>query len=128
LCPPPSSTTLLYSSHRLTVLSPRHLISYPPPPTYSLIPYPTLFRAVDTLVTNLDCVPGTPGNQTTNLTIAVGGSITCTGTHTVTQAELATNRGGVANIENPPPADSNQTHPNTAPPPPHLSPSPTLSL
>ena len=65
---------------------------------------------VDTLVTNLDC-DGSPGVPltTTGITIAVGGSITCTGTHTVTQTELDNNGGGDGKINNTATADSNET-------------------
>jgi len=42
----------------------------------------------DPLLADLDCDPA-DGLQTTGLTIAVGGSLTCSGTYTITPADLA---------------------------------------
>ncbi len=48
------------------------------------------------------------------LTIAVGGSLTYTGTYTVTQADIDNDGGGDGDIDNTVTADSNETDPDTA--------------
>jgi uncharacterized repeat protein (TIGR01451 family) len=68
----------------------------------------------DPLVTNLDCDTGTSGQQNTGLTIAVGGSITCTGTYVLQQSDLDNNGGGDGDIDNTATADSTQTEPSTS--------------
>jgi uncharacterized repeat protein (TIGR01451 family) len=62
---------------------------------------------------NLDCDTGTAGQQTTGFTIAVGASLTCTGTYTVLQSDIDTNGGGDGDIDNTATADSDQTGPDT---------------
>ena len=63
----------------------------------------------DPLIANLDCDAGTAGDQTTGFTLALGGTLTCTGTYTVTQADIDNNGGGDGDIDNTATADSNQT-------------------
>src|SRR5690349_20300294 len=48
----------------------------------------TKVAVTDALAVGLDCDPGTAGAQTTGFTIGVGEHITCTASHTVTQADL----------------------------------------
>jgi uncharacterized repeat protein (TIGR01451 family) len=69
----------------------------------------------DPLLSDEDCdgVAGAPF-VTTGFTIAVGGSLVCTGTYTVTQADLDSNGGGDGDIDNTVTADSNETGPDTA--------------
>ena len=69
----------------------------------------------DPLLSNEDCdgVAGSPFTNT-GITIPVGGSITCTGTYTVTQADIDDNGGGDGDIDNTVTADSNETGPDTA--------------
>ena len=62
---------------------------------------------------NLDCDAGTAGQQTTGFTIAVGASLTCTGTYTVLQSDIDDNGGGDGDIDNTATADSDQTGPDT---------------
>ena len=50
----------------------------------------------------------------TGFTINVGGSLTCTGTYTVTQADIDNNGGGDGDIDNTVTADSEETGPDTA--------------
>jgi uncharacterized repeat protein (TIGR01451 family) len=77
---------------------------------------------------NLDCDSGTAGQQKTGLTIAVGGSITCTGTYTVTQTDLNNNGGGDGDIDNTATADSDQTEPLTDSEAVPVVPAPSLSV
>ena len=42
----------------------------------------------DALVSNLDCNPNVAGNQTTGFTLAPQATLTCSATHTITQADL----------------------------------------
>ena len=65
----------------------------------------------DPRIANLDCDPGTAGNQTTGFTLAPSGTLTCTGTYTVTQADIDNNGGGDGDIDNTATADSDQTGP-----------------
>ena len=67
----------------------------------------------DPRIANLDCDDQTPGNQTTGFTLAPGGTLTCTGTYTVTQGDIDDNGGGDGDIDNTATADSNQTGPDT---------------
>ena len=67
----------------------------------------------DPRIANLDCDPGTAGNQTTGFTLAPAATLTCTGTYTVTQAEIDNNGGGDGDIDNTATADSGQTEPVT---------------
>ena len=67
----------------------------------------------DPRIANLDCDPGTAGNQTTGFTLAPAATLTCTGTYTVTQAEIDDNGGGDGDIDNTATADSGQTEPVT---------------
>jgi LPXTG-site transpeptidase (sortase) family protein len=71
--------------------------------------------ATDPLLADLDCdgVAGVP-YVNTGLTIAVGGSLTCTGTYTVTQADIDTNGGGDGDIDNTVMGDTDQTTSQTA--------------
>jgi uncharacterized repeat protein (TIGR01451 family) len=66
----------------------------------------------DPLLSNLDC-DGTAGLPyvTTGFTILVDGSLTCTGSYTVTQADIDGNGGGDGDIDNTATADSDQTDP-----------------
>ena len=68
----------------------------------------------DPLLSNEDC-DGTAGAPyvNTGFTIAVGGSLTCTGSYTVTQADIDNNGGGDGDIDNIATADSNETGPDT---------------
>ena len=67
----------------------------------------------DPRITNLDCDTATAGNQTTGFSLALGGTLTCTGTYTVLQADIDNNGGGDGDIDNTATADSNQTEPVT---------------
>ena len=67
----------------------------------------------DPRIANLDCDPGTAGNQTTGFTLAPTGTLTCTGTYAVTQADIDNNGGGDGDIDNTATADSDQTEPVT---------------
>ncbi len=69
----------------------------------------------DPLLANADCdgVAGAPFT-TTGLSIAVGASLVCSGSHAVTQAELDTNGGGDGDIDNTATAGSTQTAPVSA--------------
>ncbi len=64
----------------------------------------------DPLLTNLDC-DGTAGAPyvTSGITIPVNGSRTCTGSYTLTQADLDNNGGGDGDIDNTAAADTNET-------------------
>ena len=66
---------------------------------------------VDPRIANLDCDPGTAGNQTTGFTLVPATRRTCTGSYTVTQAEIDNNGGGDGDIDNTATADSDQTGP-----------------
>ncbi len=63
----------------------------------------------DPLLTDLDCDAGTPGSQTSGFSIAVGGTLTCTGSYAVTQTDLDDNGGGDGDIDNTVSADSAET-------------------
>jgi uncharacterized repeat protein (TIGR01451 family) len=69
----------------------------------------------DPLLSNEDCdgVAGAPFVNS-GLSIPKGGSLTCTGTYTVTQADIDNNGGGDGDIDNTVTADSNETGPDTA--------------
>ncbi len=69
----------------------------------------------DPLLSNLDC-DGTAGAPyvTSGITIPVGGSRTCTGSYTLTQADLDTNGGGDGDIDNTATADTNETGPQNS--------------
>ena len=67
----------------------------------------------DPRIANLDCDPSTGGNQTTGFTLAPAASLTCTGSYTVTQADIDDNGGGDGDIDNTATADSGQTEPAT---------------
>jgi len=67
----------------------------------------------DLLISDLDCDPDTAGQQTSGFTIVVGGSLTCTGSYTVTQGDIDGNGGGDSDIDNTATADSGQTGPST---------------
>ena len=69
----------------------------------------------DPLLSNEDCdgVAGAPFVNT-GLSIPKGGSLTCIGTYTVTQADIDNNGGGDGDIDNTVTADSNETPPDTA--------------
>ena len=60
----------------------------------------TAVSVSDPMLSDLDCNPLLPGNQTSGLSIPVGGSLTCTGTYTVTVDDINTNGGGDGLIEN----------------------------
>ncbi|MGH8247378.1 MAG: beta strand repeat-containing protein, partial [Gammaproteobacteria bacterium] len=64
----------------------------------------------DPLLADLDC-DGTPGAPfvTSGLTIAVSGTLTCSGSYTVTQADLNNNGGGDGDIDNTVTGDTDQT-------------------
>ena len=81
----------------------------------------------DTLLTNLDC-SADAGQQTSGLTIPVGGSITCTGTYTVLQSDINNNGGGDADIDNIVTADLDKTGPDTASAEVPLERSPSLNV
>jgi LPXTG-site transpeptidase (sortase) family protein len=53
----------------------------------------------DPLLADLDC-DGAIGYQTTNLSIAVDSSLTCTGSYAVTASDISTNGGGDGDIDN----------------------------
>ena len=65
----------------------------------------------DPRIANLDCDPIAAGNQTTGFTLAPAGTLTCTGSYTVTQADIDDNGGGDGDIDNTATADSDQTGP-----------------
>ena len=65
----------------------------------------------DPRIANLDCDSGAAGNQTTGFTLAPTGTLTCTGTYAVTQAEIDNDGGGDGYIDNTATADSDQTGP-----------------
>lgn len=67
----------------------------------------------DPLISNLDCSP-VDGIQNTNLTIDVASTLTCTGTYTVTEADINNYGGGDGDIDNIVTADSDQTEADTA--------------
>ena len=67
----------------------------------------------DPRIANLDCDPALDGNQTTGFTLIPGASRTCTGSYTVTQADIDDNGGGDGDIDNTATADSTQTEPVT---------------
>ena len=69
----------------------------------------------DPLLANLDC-DGTAGAPyvTSGISIPVNGSRTCTGSYTLTQADLDNNGGGDGDIDNTATADTNETGPQTA--------------
>ena len=68
----------------------------------------------DPLLSNIDCDSGVPGNQNTNLTIPVSGSLSCSGSYSLTQPDLNSNGGGDGDIDNTATTDSAQTSPQTA--------------
>jgi uncharacterized repeat protein (TIGR01451 family) len=76
---------------------------------------------------NLDC-DAASGQQTSGLTIAVGGSITCTGSYTLTQTDLNNNGGGDGDIDNTATADSDQTGPSSDSVAVPLAAAPSLSI
>ena len=80
-------------------------------------------------LSNEDC-DGSAGAPFTNsgLTINVGGSLSCTGSYTVTQADLDNNGGGDGDIDNVVTADSNETGPDTDDASVPLVQSPSLSI
>ena len=82
----------------------------------------------DPRIANLDCDPVTPGNQTTGFTLVPGGSLICTGSYTVTQADIDNNGGGDGDIDNTATADSAQTEPVTDSAAVPLGQSPALSI
>jgi uncharacterized repeat protein (TIGR01451 family) len=82
----------------------------------------------DSRITNLDCDDQTAGNQTTGFTLAPGGILTCTGTYTVTQADIDNNGGGDGDIDNTATADSDQTGPDTDDETVPLTQTPSLTL
>src|SRR3970282_2680031 len=53
----------------------------------------------DPLLADLDCDAGTGGNQANGFYLDVGDSLTCTRTHTVTQADIDNNGGGDGDID-----------------------------
>ena len=66
----------------------------------------------DPRIANLDCDPGTAGNQTTGFTLAPGGDVDLhRARYTVTQADIDNNGGGDGDIDNTATADSDQTGP-----------------
>ncbi len=69
----------------------------------------------DPLLSDLDC-DGTPGAPftTTGFTVSVGNALTCTGSYTVTQADLDNNGGGDGDIDNTATGDTNETPPQNA--------------
>jgi len=83
----------------------------------------------DPLLSNEDCdgVAGAPFTNT-GFTINVGGSLSCTGSYTVTQADLDNNGGGDGDIDNVVTADSNETGPDTDDASVPLVQSPSLSI
>ncbi len=88
----------------------------------------TAVAVLDTRIANLDCDPGTAGNQTSGFTLAPSGTLTCTGTYAVTQAEIDNNGGGDGDIDNTATADSDQTGPASASADVPLDLSPALSI
>ena len=83
----------------------------------------------DPLLTNEDCdgVAGAPFDNT-GFTIGVGGSLSCTGSYAVTQADIDNNGGGDGDIDNVATADSNETGPDTDDESVPLAQSPSLSI
>jgi uncharacterized repeat protein (TIGR01451 family) len=83
----------------------------------------------DPLLTNEDCdgVAGAP-YVSTGFTLNVGGSLSCTGSYAVTQADLDGNGGGDGDIDNVVTADSNETGPDTDDASVPLAVSPSLSI
>ena len=82
----------------------------------------------DPRIANLDCDPNTAGNQTTGFTLAPTGTLTCTGSYTVTQADIDDNGGGDGDIDNTATADSDQTEPVTDSAAVPLAQSPALTI
>jgi uncharacterized repeat protein (TIGR01451 family) len=83
----------------------------------------------DPLLSNEDCdgVAGAPFVNT-GFTINVGGSLSCTGSYVVSQADLDSNGGGDGDIDNVATADSNETGPDTDDESVPLAQSPSLSI
>ncbi|MDX9848796.1 MAG: hypothetical protein RBT74_17590, partial [Tenuifilaceae bacterium] len=67
----------------------------------------------DPLLANLDC-DAAEGLQAAGFIIAIGGTLTCTGTYAVTQSDIDNNGGGDGDIDNTATADSNQTEEDAA--------------
>ena len=73
----------------------------------------TFVSVSDPRIANLGCDPGTSGNPTTGFILPPGATLTCTGSYTVTQADIDDNGGGDGDIDNTATADSSQTGPVT---------------
>ena len=69
----------------------------------------------DPLLANFDC-DGTAGAPftTTGFTVNTGSALTCTGSYTVTQADIDNNGGGDGDIDNTVTGDTNETPPQNA--------------
>ncbi len=60
----------------------------------------TSLTVSDPMLADLDCDQTLEGAQTSGLVLAAGEDLTCTGTYTVTQADIDTNGGGDGQINN----------------------------